>query len=1018
VLLSSLLVAVAPVSADDYAVSADLSLPTALFGPLSPAAGFGINDVAQSGDTIWAVSGNTSGTNRIYKSADAGASWAGVYPVSGPTLDGSDDWTLIAVAPDDPAIVALVDTSPTGVNPDIIYLSTTGGAYWSALTNLTANLSINAIAISPLSAGYRYVVIGGNSGAPAAGSNHGHLQYWTQGPLVPSWATPTNFAALNVDDVEAVAFSPNFLADQALMVVTEDVGSGAVDGNVALRVYSYNQTDWDANIDISFPRYLEETTTATLSCARADITLDPSFYLGDASLQVGFIGAQITAATAEAGGVYTLDVSGTTGTLVQPFSGYAVNSVAWDGTNLMAAQRITSDAAQVIWRSANALSTLPVFLQNSSTKTPSTGKYTNVIFAGTSGYAFSQGNNSAVAKTTDLGKSFNGVALVNSNFNNILDFWVSPDASVFYALTDDGVDINLWRKSAGAWERVFILSGQTTTKWLVRADADNPDTVYLGKKGFKNMYYAIDAGEHLWTVRSCAALIQDFAVQDKDVIYVAVSGSTSVITTPNGGFTWALPVATGLYSAGGGNCYSINLLADNNLIVGGAGGGVTYSTDGGATWVPFYFSNPFAVTGNVLATATGLEAGDVIFVASSAASQAVKSWTIGTSLVWDAGTAAAATGMAYEGDILYVFDNTANVTYRMVQPAWYGTYATDTIAIGGTKNYSQTNMINALQTTTGASTTLWARNETTAPDTLDTYTEYFTSAGTTPTATYPVNGAKIPVNSISGSVSNFVFQWNAPPAIDTFMFYDYNLQIYLDEAGTIPVAGSSTVAQIGGAGSWLSSLSASASATNINFTGVPGETYYWRVRVDAGHPLQSYWSAMESFTIQQLSAIVPTVSSPSIGAVVNNLQPAFSWSPIAGATMYKFELSTNAAFVSTVYDAEVPTAGAQLPSVMMLERGKQYYWRVKAIAPSEGEWSTVANFVVAEEEAAAPPPVVVETTPAPVITIQAPPPTPQITLQPPAEEVIAPAYIWAIIIIGAVLVIAVIVLIVRTRRSV
>jgi hypothetical protein len=176
---------------------------------------------------------------------------------------------------------------------------------------------------------------------------------------------------------------------------------------------------------------------------------------------------------------------------------------------------------------------------------------------------------------------------------------------------------------------------------------------------------------------------------------------------------------------------------------------------------------------------------------------------------------------------------------------------------------------------------------------------------------------------------------------------------------------------------------------------------------------------MQSFSVQQLQAIVPTVSSPEIGAVVNNVSPAFSWSPIGGATSYKFELSTNAAFVSTVYDAEVLSAGAQLPSVMTLERGKQYFWRVKALAPSEGEWSTVANFVVAEEEAPAPPPVVIEQTPAPVINIPAAPPAQQIVIPAPEPaKVISPAYIWAIIIIGAVLVIAVIVLIVRTRRSV
>jgi NADH:ubiquinone oxidoreductase subunit 6 (subunit J) len=51
----------------------------------------------------------------------------------------------------------------------------------------------------------------------------------------------------------------------------------------------------------------------------------------------------------------------------------------------------------------------------------------------------------------------------------------------------------------------------------------------------------------------------------------------------------------------------------------------------------------------------------------------------------------------------------------------------------------------------------------------------------------------------------------------------------------------------------------------------------------------------------------------------------------------------------------------------------------------------------------------------PAITVE----PPVITVEPAeAAEAIAPGYLWAVIIIGAVLVIALIVLIVRTRRTV
>jgi len=117
--------------------------------------------------------------------------------------------------------------------------------------------------------------------------------------------------------------------------------------------------------------------------------------------------------------------------------------------------------------------------------------------------------------------------------------------------------------------------------------------------------------------------------------------------------------------------------------------------------------------------------------------------------------------------------------------------------------------------------------------------------------------------------------------------------------------------------------------------------------------------------------------------------------------------------------AQLAIAGIQ-PAVT-LERGATYFWRVRAIEPVEGDWSTIANFTVAEEAPAPPDPVVVTTTQPPDIIVEIPPAPPATVIEippAPAAEEIAPAYIWAIIIIGAVLVIAVIVLIVRTRRTV
>ncbi|GAG78852.1 unnamed protein product [marine sediment metagenome] len=125
-----------------------------------------------------------------------------------------------------------------------------------------------------------------------------------------------------------------------------------------------------------------------------------------------------------------------------------------------------------------------------------------------------------------------------------------------------------------------------------------------------------------------------------------------------------------------------------------------------------------------------------------------------------------------------------------------------------------------------------------------------------------------------------------------------------------------------------------------------------------------------------------------------------------------------------------------------------YYWKVRVdytevgdpttyeYGPVRGQWSEVRSFTVIEApvtppvEVAPTPEITVSVPPAPTVILPAPEiiiptpeivlPAPQVTL-PPSPAPVAPIPGWAlylIIIIGAVLVIALIVLILRTRRPV
>jgi hypothetical protein len=191
----------------------------------------------------------------------------------------------------------------------------------------------------------------------------------------------------------------------------------------------------------------------------------------------------------------------------------------------------------------------------------------------------------------------------------------------------------------------------------------------------------------------------------------------------------------------------------------------------------------------------------------------------------------------------------------------------------------------------------------------------------------------------------------------------------------------------------------------------PNTTYYWRVRVAAdgsliGAPLISPWSETWKFkTAIGASMARPDLQAPWPGEPDVPLSPTFEWSGIEWAEVYEYELAIDPATTAGGYFTEPLVALVGTNSLvstawkcdMTLDYNTRYYWHVKAIGvDTDTPWSDVGTFTtmgVPPEPPEAQPPVVI----------------------PPAEK-ITPAWIWAIVIIGAILVIAVIVLIVTTRR--
>ena len=140
-------------------------------------------------------------------------------------------------------------------------------------------------------------------------------------------------------------------------------------------------------------------------------------------------------------------------------------------------------------------------------------------------------------------------------------------------------------------------------------------------------------------------------------------------------------------------------------------------------------------------------------------------------------------------------------------------------------------------------------------------------------------------------------------------------------------------------------LECSIGQGNNNTITALGKTYYWRVRASA--PFESPYSEVRSFTCRGISTGGPPIMpSPMNGASITNQNPEFKWPPLADVTRYEFQLSTVPTFNTLVYTVTSQTAGILIPGIMKLEVDKQYFWRVRALEPVQGNWSSLLNFMV------------------------------------------------------------------------
>ncbi|MBM3155162.1 MAG: hypothetical protein FJ008_07475 [Chloroflexi bacterium] len=237
------------------------------------------------------------------------------------------------------------------------------------------------------------------------------------------------------------------------------------------------------------------------------------------------------------------------------------------------------------------------------------------------------------------------------------------------------------------------------------------------------------------------------------------------------------------------------------------------------------------------------------------------------------------------------------------------------------------------------------------------YTDTMTRKG--PWATAPPSGDLIPVDPVSGRADEVNFAWDSLESAT-----GYELEIAKDKDFTIRILSSDNITPVdqtapavyfpaGG----LSPTPASAIGNWGNLEA--GHDYYWRVRASraaTGEIIHSPWSATMYFTVK---IGVPTTAEhlglkllkPSTGCRDVSLTPSFSWAPFPKTTAYEFVLARDPALSNYIVKTTISGTAYEYKEDI-LDTGTVYYWQVRAIKPVPSDPSPVSTFttITADEE--------------------------------------------------------------------
>jgi hypothetical protein len=719
----------------------------------------------------------------------------------------------------------------------------------------------------------------------------------------------------------------------------------------------FGTLDWNAFIAVS---------TAMVDVPTKAIIAVGSDYVGNTGspILVGLSGGatdnlfRVTGRAAAGGTATTLSVNG---------MGFAtsIRQVDVSGPAATATILYSVSAVAAVRRATGGIATF-----TAGTVLPQPSGTVNVwpVFGGTTAFAGTLGADSAVSRSLDGGATWGQVGLINVTTiasMSLLKLTVVDANTMFLVMNNAGgtsAARSVFKTIDAGVSWVRILTGAALAEAVI-SPAYATDSTLIVIDGTNIVKKSTNGGSSFADLAMPAGAAKALML-DNNTFYVGGVVATEFFKSGS----WS--GATGIV----GTVYSIALNPKDatkaTMAVGTTAGTVYQSTNGGVSFTVVGVLPPGAANITVAYGPDG-----TLYAADSAAGAKYYSATLG----WVTITAGTISDLILSGDgTLYASSSTASTgVYRSLAPAstvpGVQTIAgTVTIIDMAVLTAATANSIYIVDTSAAVGTYLYAGRVYGYSDTLIVAMKNKT----------PTNAALLPVaNTTTATVA-----WDAFTGATTY-------EVTVD--GVV----STTVA---------------APAISLALTGfVGGSTHTWSYRVTL--PLNSRQSPTWSFTTALPQAAVAIGAQfPTVGAVDIAIDTTFTWPIVTGATGYEFviaeDLGETDKFAIIDYSATTTTNAHKLRE--NLKYNTTYWWRVRAYnATTKGDWGT-GFFTTAKA------PVTAATTPAVVVTQV---PAPQITLTiPPATTTtteVIPAYLlWAVIAVGAVLVIVVIVLIVRTRR--